>query len=99
MQNALKKAGALTLGVSALGFLMAHAALTYGCRRVDNAQAQAPASPGAAAPETSPNAAYPPSYMGATKAPPMPLFQPTAAPQRAAPPQAAPPARSNAQAH
>jgi hypothetical protein len=48
MRDFLKKAFALTLGASGLGFLMVHATLTNGCRpgaRGDAVQSPAPESP------------------------------------------------------
>lgn len=42
MRDFLQKAFALTLGTSGLGFLMAHAALTNGCRSGASSDAQAP---------------------------------------------------------
>jgi hypothetical protein len=70
MRDVFKKAGALGLGVSGLGFLMVHAALANGCQA--RSQAPEPHAPTNAGPE---NGSPPPAaYMGATKAPPMDYF-------------------------
>jgi hypothetical protein len=132
MRDFLKKAFALTLGASGLGFLMAHATLTNGCRpgaRGEAVQAPAPESSPA---RTSPVAAGDPSssraegqasatptasassaantltdslpkrrrYMGATKAPPMEVFQEEGAVDASPPAEQAPrtPANTNQQA-
>jgi hypothetical protein len=71
MRDVFKKAGALGLGVSGLGFLMVHAALANGCQA--RSQAPEPQAPTTAGPNERPS--LPDPYMGATKAPPMDYFR------------------------
>ena len=97
MRDALKKAGALTLGISGLGFLMVHAVFANGCRATS--QAPEPQAPNGASEPARPPVDYENrAFMGATKAPPMNYFRSTGSSKAA--PAVEPPAQapSNAQA-